>query len=63
MNMELAQSLTWIRFDREKLYASVRDKIREKTLRKTKRQIYRYEGTARIKDRDSGDNFENGFTL
>jgi len=61
--MELAQSLTWIRFDREKLYASVREKIREKTLTETKRQIYRYEGTARIKDRDSGDNFENGFTL
>jgi hypothetical protein len=61
--MELAQSLTWIRFDREKLYASVRDKVREKTLRETKRQIYRYEGTARIKDRDSDDNFENSFTL
>jgi hypothetical protein len=61
--MELAQSLTWIRFDREKLYASVRDKIREKTLTETKRQRYRYEGTARIKDRDSDNNFENGFTL
>jgi hypothetical protein len=31
-NMELARSLTWIRFDREKLYSSVRDRIREKTL-------------------------------
>jgi hypothetical protein len=61
--MELAQSLTRIRFDRQKLYASLRDKIREKTLMETKRQIYRYEGTARIKDRDSDDKFENGFTL
>jgi hypothetical protein len=61
--MELAQSLTWIRFDRQKLYAPLRDKVRNKTLTETKRQIYRYEGTARIKDRDSADNFENGFTL
>jgi hypothetical protein len=61
--MEMAQSLTRIRFDRQKLYASVRDKIRERTLTETKRQIYQYEGTARIKDRDSDDKFENGFTL
>jgi hypothetical protein len=61
--MEPAQSLTWIKFDRQKLYASIRDRIRGKTLTETIRQPYRYECTARSKDRDSCDNFENGFTL
>jgi hypothetical protein len=63
LNMERVQSLIWIRFDRERLYASIRDKLRGKTLRQRKRQIYHYEGTARIKDRDSGEKFESGFTL
>jgi hypothetical protein len=61
--MELAQALTWAKFDVEKLYMSLWYKVSAKIQKEKKQQVYRYEGTARIKDRDSDYNFERGFTL
>ena len=61
--MELAQALTWVKFYVEKLYMSLWYKVSAKIQKEQKQQVYRYEGTARIKDRDSHYNFERGFTL
>ncbi len=61
--MELAQTLIWARFDMEKLCTSFREKIVAKIREEKRRQTYRYEGTAQMKDRDFVYYAENDFTL
>jgi len=57
--MELAHTLTWKGFTMDTL----RDKIRENTRKETKKQVCRYEGTARIKEQNSGYCELEDFTL
>ncbi len=61
--MEPALALTWPKFDMEKRHRPLQDQLTAKTRKEKKRQLYRYEGTAQIKDRDSDYNFQRGFTL
>ncbi len=61
--MELAQTLIWVRYDTEKLFTALRETIGAKIREEEIQQTYRYAGTARIMDRDSGYYIENDFTL
>ena len=61
--MELADTLTWEGFTKDTLYEALRDRIRGKTRKETKKQLYRYEGTAQIKAWQIGCNDLEDFTL
>ena len=61
--MELADTLTWEGFTKDTLYEALRDRIRGKTRKETKKQVYRYEDTAQIKARETGYYEWGDFTL
>jgi len=61
--MERAHTLTWEGFTKGALYESLRDRVRGKTRKETIKQLYRYEGTAQIKERQTGYYDLEDFTL